>query len=339
MSDNKELLDVFELFFNDKPIVFEIIDTSRHEKDFRVVIIAEFKTGEKAVIKLADNDFTFSDKIKMWQQTAQEYIKMGYYCPKIIADKEGTFPNVSYKGHICVAYAEEYAKYRPAEYRSGNDEDTIASEKYEKDAFIMTAKIASRHFSYTDYPSGYCLFERFCPSDKTDEILETAIQWKEYADTLSAEFQPQIQRIWESWTDNRNALEPLYRKLPTSVFQADLNQSNILVDDLGHFVGVYDFNLCGKDVFLNYLFRETFCGGYQKELDEILNRLKLVSEYYNFSELEKQTALMLYRCLKPLFYMADELKKLGDDKEAIKKSLDETEFFLTRDIDFRAYMN
>ena len=47
---------------------------------------------------------------------------------------------------------------------------------------------------------------------------------------------------------------------------------------------------------------------------------------------------MLYRCVKPLYYMGDELKKLGDDREAIKKALDETEYFLTRDIDFRAFM-
>lgn len=340
MSDNKELFDVFQLFFDDKPITFEIIDTSRNETDFREVVIAEFETGEKAVIKLADNDFTFPDKIKMWQRTVGEYIKLGYYCPRIMSDKNGNFPIVTYKGRNCVAYAEEYSPYRSAEYYPENGKDKIPSEKYINNAWIMTAKVASKYFSYTDYPSGYCLYDTFCPSDKTDEVLENAIEWKKYADTLPEEFQPQIQRIWELWTANRNALEPIYGKLPTSVFQADLNATNVLVDESGNFVGVYDFNLCGKEVFLNYLFRETFCSGFQKELDEILNRLKLVSKYYHFSEIEKQTALMLYRCLKPLFYYrAEDFKKLKDDTEAIKKFLDETEDFLTRDIDFKAYMN
>ena len=340
MPINQELFDVFQLFFDDKPTTFEIIDTSRNESDFREVVIAEFETGEKAVVKLADNDFTFSDKIKIWQRTAQEYIKLGYYCPRIMPDKNGSFPIVAYKDRKCVAYAEEYAPYRPAEYHPANGTDKIPAEKYENDGWIMTAKVASKYFSYTDYPSGYCLFDTFCPSDKTDEVLETAVDWKNYADTLPAEFQPQIQRIWELWTANRNALEPFYRKLPTSVFQADLNPTNVLVDESGNFVGVYDFNLCGKEVFLNYLFRETFCSGFQKELDEILNRLKLVSEYYHFSELEKQTALMLYRCLKPLFYYrAEDLKQFKDDAEAIRNFLDETEYFLTRDIDFETYMN
>lgn len=339
MSDNKELFDVFQLFFDDKPLTFEIKDTSRSETDFREVVIAELETGEKAVIKLADNDFTFPEKIKMWQRTVEEYIKLGYYCPKIMADKDGNFPIVTYRGRRCIAYAEEHSPYRPAEYYPSNGKDKIPAEKFEDDAWIMTAKIASKHFSYTDYPSGYCLFDTFCPSDKTDEVLEQAVEWKNYADTLPEEFQPQIKRIWGLWTANRNALEPIYRKLPTSVFQADLNPTNILVDESGSFAGVYDFNLCGKDVFLNYLFRETFRGGFQKVLDEILNRLRLVSRHYHFSELEKRTALMLYRCLKPLFNMTDELKKLKDDTEAIKKILDETEYFLTRDIDFSAYMN
>ena len=338
MSDNKELYDIFELFTDKKPISFETIDSSRGESDFREVVIAELETGEKMVIKLADNDFTFPDKIKMWQRTTEEYLALGYYCPRIIADKNGEFPYIKYKGHGCAAYAEEYAVYRCAENPSGDNKGEIPVSKYEKDVLKMIARVASKHFSYTDYPSAYCLFDTFCPSDKTDEVLETAIEWKKCADALPTEFQTQVQRIWEQWTANRNALEPIYRKLPTSVFQADVNPTNILLDEQECFVGIYDFNICGKDVVLNYLFRDTYYGGYQKELDEILNRLQFVRSYYTFSELEKQTAQMLYRCVKPLYYMGDELKKLGDDREAIKKALDETEYFLTRDIDFRAFM-
>lgn len=203
----------------------------------------------------------------------------------------------------------------------------------------MTAKIASKYFSYTDHPSGYCLFDTFCPNDKTDEILETAMEWKACADTLPEEFQPQVQRIWKLWTDNRNALEPLYRKLPSSVFQADLNSTNILLDESENFIGVYDFNLCGKEVFLNYLFRETCCDNLEDELNRIFARLKLVSGYYTFSEHEKQAALMLYRCVKPLFYRADDLKKIKNDNKAVAEFLDETEFYLTKDIDFKACMN
>ena len=336
----QELFDIFGLFYDVKPISFDIITTSRSDTDFRETVIAEFETGEKSVIKLADNDFTFPEKIEMWRRTSEEYRKAGYYCPKIIPDKTGNYPAVRYKGHSCTAYAEEFSPYRPAECRSDNASEEMSAAEYEKETWIMTAKIASKYFSYTDYPSAYCLFETFCPSDKTDEVLENALKWKEYAQTMPEEFHTQTERIWRLWTENRKTLEPIYKKLPTSVFQADLNSTNILLNESGKFVGVYDFNLCGRDVFLNYLFRETFHYDYKKELDAIFRRLKIVSECYHFSENEKQAALMLYRCIKPLWYdKLERLTELRNNTAAVGAYLNETERSLIENIDFASCMN
>lgn len=66
MNHNKELSDIFALFSDDDPVSFEIIDSSRSETDFRHVIIAVSANGTKSILKLADNDFTFPEKIKMW---------------------------------------------------------------------------------------------------------------------------------------------------------------------------------------------------------------------------------------------------------------------------------
>ena len=202
----------------------------------------------------------------------------------------------------------------------------------------MTAQIAAKHFDYTSYPSAYCLFETFCPSDKTDEVLDNALAWKEYADTLPDAFKAQTERIFRIWSENRAALEPVYRTLPTSVFQADLNPTNLLLDESGRFVGVCDFNLCGKDVFLNYLMRENF-STFEKELAMIRDALKIVSADYRFSDAEKDAAPMLYRCLKPLSFISlESLKECGTDPQAIRTVLDETEHYLTADIDFRSCM-
>ena len=331
---------IFHLFFDDALRSCQNINTSRDDSDFRETIIAETVSGNKRVIKLADNDFTFPEKIKVWQRTVQEYLDLGYYCPEIFCDKTGGFPIVEYKGHRCVAYAEEYSLYSSLEDRSSDESKSVVPicESCKKDIWSMTAKVAAQYFDYTDYPSAYCLFEKFCPSDKYDEVLENALNWKEYADTLPDEFSEQVQRIWRLWTDNRAALEKVYKKLPTSVFQADLNATNILVDEKGRFVGVYDFNLCGKDVFLNYLMRENY-GDFEAEIDSIRNALKISSEYYHFSDIEKDTALMLYRCLKPLWYTRVEtLKKLKGDNAAVKAFLDKTEYYLTANIDLSSYM-
>ncbi|MCR5753938.1 MAG: phosphotransferase [Acetatifactor sp.] len=257
---NAETEGIFHRFFDEIPTAVQFIDTGRGDSDFRETMIVETESGEKYVIKLADNDFTFPERINMWKRTAEEYLKLGYYCPQIYCDNSGRFPAVTYKGHLCVAYAEEYAPFRSVGDRSAADgvQGRVQYETYKRDIWGMTAKVAAQYFDYTDYPSAYCLFETFCPSDQTDEVLANALEWKKYADTLPSEFAEQVDRIWKLWTDNRAALEKVYAKLPTSVFQADLNSTNILLDDNDKFVGIYDFNLCGKDVFLNYLMRENY---------------------------------------------------------------------------------
>lgn len=330
-----EINRVFSMFFDGAPTAVQEIDTSRGETDFRATFIVDTAAGGKYVLKLADNDFTFPEKIAVWQRTAEEYRRLGYYCPEIFRDKAGSFPLVDFRGHRCAAYAEEFAPFHPVEDRFSDDfgQNEALYARYRRDIWRMTARIAALHLDYTEYPSAYCLFETFCPSDKMDEVLENALAWKKCADALPDGFAEPVESIWRLWTENRARLEPVYKMLPTSVFQADLNASNILLDEDGRFVGVYDFNLCGKEVFLNYLMRES------SGVDGICEALKIASECYRFSDIEKDTALMLYRCLKPLWYTrVEELKAAGDDPGAIKACLDQAEQALTSPIDFAAYM-
>ena len=86
-------------------------------------------------------------------------------------------------------------------------------------------------------------------------------------------------------------------------------------------------------VFLNYLIRENV------GVSGICEALRIAAESYRFSELEKDTVLMLYRCLKPLWYTeVQALKEAGDDRAAVRAVLDRTEHALTAPIDFRKYM-
>ncbi len=182
---DQQVLDVIRLFFDVEPLAVKTINTSFGENDFREVIIIEAKGNGKYVIKLADNDFTFPEKIEVWKKTVEKYRDLGYFCPKISYDKTGKFPIVSYKGHTCAAYAEEYSVHRSA------DEFSLSSEavnRYEKEKWIMTAKIAAEYLDYTEFPSGYCLFDTFSPSDEMDEVLENAQEWWNYARTLPEEF-------------------------------------------------------------------------------------------------------------------------------------------------------
>ena len=111
-----EIKRIFSLFFDEAPTAVQEVNTSRGETDFRATFLVETDAGHKRVLKLADNDFTFPEKIAVWQRTVEEYRKLGYFCPRIFRDKSGGFPVVNHAGRKCAAYAEEFAPYRPAEH-------------------------------------------------------------------------------------------------------------------------------------------------------------------------------------------------------------------------------
>jgi hypothetical protein len=248
-----------------------------------------------------------------------------------------------------VVYGEEYSKFKSAEDIDCENISKDGYYTYIDDAILMNAKAAAKYFDYTDYPSGYCLFEKFCSTDPDYEVMEVALEWKKTADKLPAEFTPQIEKIWTRWNKNREELEKIYPLLPRSVFQADINYSNCLLDNDNSFKGVYDFNLAGRDVYINYLFREIpyvmitenfkITNSANFTIECIMHGIKVSKRVYKFSEIERKAALLLYRCIKPLFYDAVEnLKNAGDDFAAINKCLDETERIQTQEIDFAGAM-
>ena len=174
------------------------------------------------------------------------------------------------------------------------------------------AKIAGKYLDYGKYPSGYCLFDTFCPSDEVDEVLENALSWKEYAETLPEEFTEQVQQIWQLWMKNRRELEQIYHTLPTSVFQADLNPTNLLIDENGKFVGVYDFNLCGKDVFLNYLFRRNLRRRLlNRKFLELRKCFRWSASITYFPKAKRRRRLCCIAALSFVVYKAAQAKKSG----------------------------
>ncbi len=358
-----ELREILSLFANEQPIDTELRDTSHGETDFREAVIARWdrgvlppELGERMVVKLADNGFTDPKRIEMWERLAEEYRGRGFYCPRFLRTKAGRFPWVSYKGHRCVVYGEEYARFRSAD----SFETEVISPKgkflYLDDLLRMNAIIASAHLDFTGLPSAWCLFSVFDPEDAEDEVMENAREWLAYAKKLPDTFQGQVDRIWARWLENRAFLEARYPSLPTSVFQADLNSTNVLLDEEGRFAGIMDFNLAGRDAFLNYLFREVpFVFGKRERASgqteeeaspsitqEILRRvvyaITIVKAHYRFCEAEKALALPLFRCLFPLWFTSVERLKAVKTEKEIQAALEDTELAQTMEIDFRKYM-
>ncbi len=345
--------DVVGLFSKGVPQSIDIKNTSHGDEDFREALIVDFGE-EKIVIKLSANGFTDEKHLFLWERIAKEYRNLGYYCPQYIRALDGTFPSVSYKGHSCLAWGEEFSKYKSAEElikEKFSDTKLIKDGWYSflEDAMIMDAKVAACQFDYTDLPSAYCMFEVFDPSDRCDETTEDAEKWLTLAKKLPEKYATLVERIWNNWLEARSELEKIYHELPTSVFQADINDTNVLLDEDGNFKGVYDFNIGGKEVYINYIIRqapyvstaETY---EQLEADDnflkrILHALDIAKKVYSFSDLEKKAAPLLYKCIRPLWWHAAvELEELGADDARIQQHLDRIEYEQNRDIDFSKHM-
>ena len=347
-TNRMEKKEIAYLFRKEEPVAITVKNSSRGEDDFREALFVEY-ADEKIVIKLAENGFTDEEHLIMWMTIAEKYKELGYYCPQFIKALDGTFPRVCYEGHSCIAYAEEYSLYRSA--------DEIIEDKFKetglmvdgyysffKDIVLMNARVAAQHYNITEFPSGYCMFETFEEKDEVDEVTEDAMKWKKEADKLPEKYREQVERIWANWQNAREQLGEIFSELPTSVFQADSNDTNVLLDEEGNFKGVYDFNIGGKEVFMNLIFRETpyvSTRGWDSFYREdhfllcIKKALQISSEVYEFNELEKKAAPLLYKCIKPLYwYSTDLLKEAGDQAAEIQKCLDFIEYEQTREIEF-----
>lgn len=345
--------EVFQLYDVHEPLRYEIKKSNHGDNDYRVSIFAQWP-DRKLVIKLADNDFTNAERIEGWVKTIEEYLLSGYYCPRIIKNRNDQYSEtVLLKDRVCLVYAEEFSKYKTAEAFSKSEITRNNFYIFLDDVIRSIGIIGAKHLKTVDFPSGYSILEKFAPSDLCDEVMQESLRFKKVMDESLPQYKNTFQKIWNLFMANKKKLEEVYHLLPTSVFQADLNYTNILLDDKKSFVGMLDFNLCGRDTVVNYLFREIMmeydCYGniifYSQEANDkntrlFLSKIRLVADIYSFSELEKNTAILVYRYLKPFWWRpAHEIEKIKDNEQKVAQILKWVENELTRtDIDFSEFM-
>ena len=348
---------IFSLYGSSPPSSWEYKDTSRGEDDFRRTVLAQWE-HQKLAIKIACNDFTSPHRVQVWQKAVTAYRAMGYYCPKIIINKNGNAAEtVEYEDRQCVVYAEELSRLQTADQLGATGMLQNGRTIYHDSALRFLCEVGSARLDFADFPSGLCILERFCPSDPRDEIMECALEFKEIIEGQFPQYRERFQRIWSGFLANRSALEQIYGQLPVSVFQADLNATNILLDDKMRFAGVLDFNLCGRDTVLNVLFRELWINfdedipdkrennmyyieeNSEKSLESFLHNLQLAGDFYAFTQPERRAAPLLYWYLRPFWWRPlHALKRDQDCPKKVGKILDWIEHEQARDIDFERMM-
>lgn len=333
------------LYYDTEVTDVEIKDSSHGDIDFRKAYIVN-DGSSKIVIKYFSNSFSNQKRIMGWFRLMDEYRKLGLYCPAIIPNRHGELLyRHTVDGRDFYIYAEEFSVFQTAEQLD------VEKRQYMPDVLRVLGTIASKHLDFLDFPSAYCLLEPFAGEDTTDEETECALLFVDYIKKNLPQHLPRAEKLLDLFYKNQEECRKVYGSLPTSCFQADLNSSNILLDDNLKFVGLFDFNLCGKEKILNYAMREALWATYQsclvdkdnnyifyfdKELDDIrmksfLENMSYIQETYSFGEEEKQAFPIILRYINTFWwYSLSELEAFSRDDSKVEKMLDWFELQMTR---------
>lgn len=353
--------EIIALFHKGKASEYTLKSIRLDEDDSRWILYVNFDQN-KYVIKIASNGFTTAERIRGWADIIAEYRKMGYYSPAILKSLRGNYSEtIQFNEKCCVVWEEEYAKYN---LRDSLDKTVYTRADgmyvYHDEVLAFIAKIAEKHFSNFPYPSGWVRFEPFGADETIDEVSECVETFGELVSEKAPDFLLRWNHIRSLFEENKQKLHEVYGKLPTSVFQSDEATNNLVLDDNGHFLGVIDYNLAGKDVVINR-FLSSILFGYsyhrkkatdphllpelnletQKSIIEIiLDSLRKLRRYYTFSEIEAQAAPFLFKYISCIEYtQIDALEKYAHDHDKLQQLFDFMENELTReDIDFRGAM-
>lgn len=341
------------LYYDTDVFNVKTLDLCRGDDDYRKVHIVD-DGHRKLVIKHLSNTFSDKHRIEGWFKLMESYRKSGLYCPAVVPNRNGELLHCdNIGGRDYYTYAEEYSVYETAAH-IGKEKytDAFGHKTFTPDVMRSLGKIAAARLDILDWSSAYCLLAPFCPPDTTDEATECAIAFVEYIRSSMPAYLPLAETLLKLFYKRQEELKAVYPLLPSSCFQADLNDSNILLDSNMNFVGLIDFNLCGKEPILNYAVREALwtvsdnrlfgennsrlCF-YDEELDNLriqlfLENIAYVQETYSFSAFEKEVFPTLFRYMNFFWWFhLDEVKRIKEDKRKVAQLLDWLEHQMMRD--------
>lgn len=344
---------LISLYFNKEPTDIKTLDLCRGDDDYRKVYIVS-DGSRKLVIKHLSNTFSDRRRIEGWFRLMEEYRKIGLYCPAVVPNRHGELLHRdSVDGRDYYTYAEEYAIFETAEHIGKEAyKDALGHDCFTPDVMRSLGKIAAAKLDILDWPSAYCLLEPFCAPDTTDEGTECAVAFVNYIREKLPAHLPRAEALLQLFYKRQEELRAVYALLPTSCFQADLNDTNILLDESLRFAGLIDFNLCGKEPILNYAVREALWAltdkrlfgekdsrlyFYDSELDKLriqlfLENMGYIQESYQFTNQERDIFPILFRYLNSFWWFhLDELSLISEDDAKVNQLFDWLEHQMTRD--------
>ena len=257
--------------------ISKIIDSSK-ENDYRLNIILD----DKYVLRVNNKNVMNEMRLAEIERLILRYNEIGVYAPKYLINSDNKY-SIIIEDKIC--YISEYANYALA--------SDIENEAIEDEKLIHLGLLANKYTNYDliQTKSMWSIIDLAPLDDKVDEKQENL---NALVNALNSIGEKDLAKSVILFNDReREEIKKVFRLLPRCVYQGDLNETNILVDN-NHFYGLIDFNLSGTEVNINCFLAET-----NRSLDEDdlknMDSISIYNEMINYQEKKLDLILKNYK--------------------------------------------
>ncbi len=224
----------------------ECKDSSHGEEDIRLQYILD----KKYVLRVNSAAVMTEERFSELNRLISRYNEFGLRAPYFLSDENGAF---LHRRDGLYMYLSEYL----------NAPVAVEGERWKnliEECLVMIAAFAEKYknVDLTETMSMYSLFE-LSPYDQPIGLDEKEQNLRQLSALLCSLGEYGAANALEEKNRRlREKLRAVYQNLPRCVFQGDENFSNLCVDEEGHIMGLFDFNMSGTEVIANYLANNAF---------------------------------------------------------------------------------
>lgn len=278
----------------------ELIDSSHGEDDIRYNYIVD----RRYVLRVNSAKVFTEQRLIELNRLVRRYRNYGIDAPLYLCDKNGI---ILHKMERCFYYVSEYVDgIIPPEKLTEEQSRILVQERLR---LIAEFAQANKDIDLSKVMSMYSVFE-LSPYDELTGIDEKQDNLNTLVEALLESDNTEMAQKIKNCNDIiRKELLKTHKILPRCVFQGDENWKNVCIDDDFHIVGLFDFNMAGTDVIVNYLAnnallepsflteeefqKNTAENIFQKTIDAFHDNTRIICRYYSFSQ-EELTYYYLY---------------------------------------------
>ncbi len=359
--------EILKLYDDEEPLstelIFHIDEMQEWDEYYFISDYVVSFPGRKLMLHIHQYPFTTAARLEEKNPTAEAYREAGCDACNIIPDRIGAiYSQITYEGHPVIVFAEEYpVDSVPVSKESPRLPD--GRYVYSDELLCVMARVAEKHLTANE-PNYAVLF------DNTSSAFKQYEDWiAEYTECdlpkRIKEKQPDLEELYDKINAElrrtREALRPLYDKLPKSVFHGEERSQSILItaDETGHLASLCDFTDGGADVCINHFLclamqmDEALPDDYawlavhdpevnRMRIDSVVHSMQVIGKEYTWNEDELTALPLIYKLMLfgrpyyygPLFGLMDEHDKLKEMLEFILDQITSPD-----EIDFRSVLS